>query len=234
VAKYKVALLGAKGRMGCEIARLIKENSRLTVEYEVDQDTVLDAKRFSQCDLMIDFTVAPALEQNLQFLLENKISLPLVSGTTGLSSDGQQLVESYRQVAAVIHESNMSLGVNLLFSLVDRYSPILKEHGFAPSMVETHHVHKKDSPSGTAVTLFEVMDQHFKQATGFTKDQIVSHRMGEVVGEHTINFSSAGEDITISHGAKERSIFAQGAVVAASWIVGKAAGGYSMREVLGV
>ena len=234
MSSYKVALLGAKGRMGQEITRQIEANSRLTLAYAIDTDVKLVKEQFMACDVIIDFTVANALKSNLLFLSEQEIALPLVSGTTGLDRDGMELLASYQNSAPVIHESNMSLGVNLLFSLVDRYAPILKEHGFGPSMVESHHVHKKDSPSGTAVTLFELMDSHYQQATGFTREQIVSHRIGEVVGEHPICFSSAGEDIAISHSAKDRSIFAQGAVVAASWIVGKTPGSYSMREVLGV
>jgi 4-hydroxy-tetrahydrodipicolinate reductase len=175
--------------------------------------------------VVIDFSAESALEINLALAV--KANLPYVSGVTGFSRDPHLIFERAAQTIAVLHASNMSPAMNLLFALAGQAAKALPEHKRFIS--EIHHTAKKDSPSGTALTMAEGIHEATGEATA-----IQSLRMGDVVGEHHLIFAGLGERLEIIHRADSRAVFAAGAIQAAKWIVGKEAGVYGMKDVLGV
>ncbi len=169
----------------------------------------------------------------------------VVIGTTGFSESEVQEIKECAQQAPVLLSPNMSLGVNLLFKLVEMAAKVLKDKNFDMEIVEIHHRFKKDAPSGTAVRLSEIL----KEVAGLDK---VTHgreglspreegelgvfalRGGDVVGDHTVYFLGFGERLELTHRAASRDTFAKGAVEAAKWIKGKEPGFYTMFDVLGL
>jgi 4-hydroxy-tetrahydrodipicolinate reductase len=152
----------------------------------------------------------------------------VVIGTTGHSSEQSKLIEKTTQTLPIVFASNFSVGVNALFALTRRAAEILGSE-FEPQIVETHHTKKKDSPSGTAKTLGEILKHQLK-----TEIPIESIREGDVVGEHTVTFVGPSERIELTHRAGSREIFGSGALRAAQWVVGRRPGLYSMQDVLGI
>jgi 4-hydroxy-tetrahydrodipicolinate reductase len=171
-------------------------------------------------DVIIDFSSPEALEE--LFSLALKMKTPLVIGTTGLTSDLQKLMRGAAEHIPIAYSANFSLGVAACLQAVEMLSQKLHTF-FDISIVETHHVHKKDSPSGTALA--------FAKATG-TNPQIESLRQGEVIGRHEIAFANSQEKITLSHEALSRDTFAQGALFAAKSLVSKPPGLYSIKDLL--
>lgn len=175
-------------------------------------------------DVLVDFTIPEATEENLDFVA--KYRKPLVLGTTGLSPVQINKVEEISKVVPIVFSPNMAIGVNVLFSMLP---DIAKRLGpdYSIEIVEAHHKTKKDSPSGTAKKLAEVL-------TEATKREIPTHaiRLGDIVGDHTVIFCGNSERIEIKHQAHSRDLFALGALKAAKWVFGKPAGLYSMQDVL--
>lgn len=172
----------------------------------------------------------------------------LVIGTTGMGAEGDQAVAQAATHVPVVFAANYSVGVNLLQELVQKAANILNAKQFDAEIVEAHHKHKKDAPSGTALTLGKALaagrgvnlnDVACYGREGITGErpegQIGIHavRGGDVVGDHTVSFLGEGERVMISHLATSRKTFADGAVRAAAWLGGKAPGQYTMRQVLG-
>ncbi len=173
-----------------------------------------------------------------------------VVGTTGLNDEEQAAVRKAAGKIPVVMAPNMSLGVNLLFQLVEDAARALKNKGYDVEIVERHHRHKKDSPSGTALRLGQAvakgmewdLDQVSRHGReGIEKEsrpsaQIGFHaiRAGDFVGDHTVLFSSEGESVELSHRATSRDTFAIGALRAAAWVAGRRPGLYSMKDVLGL
>ena len=150
-------------------------------------------------------------------------------GTTGFQPEHIDRIKKASEKIPIVFASNMSVGVNVLFKLTE----IAAEKtgmNYTINMSETHHVHKKDSPSGTAKTMAEIAETASKTKV----KNIESLREGEVIGDHTVVFESDEDIITISHHAKTRDIFAKGALVAAKFLVGKKKGLYNMQDVLGL
>lgn len=175
-------------------------------------------------DVFVDFTVPEATEENLSFVA--KYRKALVLGTTGLSDAQISKVQEISRVVPVVFSPNMSIGVNVLFSILPEIAKRLGPD-YSIEIVEAHHKSKKDSPSGTAKKLAEVL-------TEATKRQIPMHavRLGDIVGDHTVIFCGNSERIEIKHQAHSRDLFALGALKAAKWVFGKPAGLYSMQDVL--
>jgi 4-hydroxy-tetrahydrodipicolinate reductase len=172
--------------------------------------------------------------------------IPLVIGTTGHSADqlGDLRAEAAR--IPILLSPNFSVGVNLLFWLTEKTSEILGSE-FDAEIVELHHRHKRDAPSGTAKRLGEIVAQtrslEYKEAARHGREGLVGERSrteigvhairgGDIVGEHTVYFADAGERLELTHRASSRDTFAKGALRAADWLIGKPAGWYEMRDVL--
>ena len=185
-----------------------------------------DAEEIRHCDCLIDFSSPQALTANIRYLSEFKKSA--VIGTTGLAEADLKHLKAAAKIIPIVFSPNMSIGVNLLFRLLKEAAGVLK--GYQAKIEETHHVHKKDAPSGTAKEIAKIINQQ-----GFKLEikDIVSKRQGEVVGDHKIIFESNVDKLELFHSAKTRDIFAQGALAAVRWVVGKPAGLYSMEDVLG-
>src|SRR5205807_10046669 len=219
----RVALIGARGRMGQTIADLAKDDPKIDIVAECDLgDTIETALR--DCDVAIDFSQAGAIDEICRAALQHRKAL--VIGTTGHLPEQRQLIEKTAGSLPIVFASNFSVGVNTLFALTRRAAEIFGSE-FAPKITETHHKMKKDAPSGTAKTLGEIL----KEAQ---EVPIESIREGDVVGEHTVTFTGPGERLELTHRAGSREILARGALRAAQWIVTKPAGLYSMQDVLGI
>ena len=224
----RILLLG-RGRMGTlveslagsyggEIAGVVDEHS---------SPNAITAGDFGRVDVAIDFTLADAVPKNLPQLAERKINV--VIGTTGWQAHEASMRDTASRAGiGVLAASNFSLGMNL-FQLVaeeaaKRFAP---HHDFGAWIHESHHVMKKDAPSGTAITL-----QNGMVAAGYARGiDVSSTRAGSIPGTHTIGFDGPSETIELTHTVRDRAVFAHGALVGAKWLVGKH-GWFSMRDML--
>ena len=251
----KVGVFGASGRVGKLLLENLKDAETMSLstvyvrnnlDFSIDPSVLVtaDMKSFlSACDIVIDFSLPDACE----LLLEQAIQTPkpLVIGTTGLSAHQLNLLKQASELMPVLYATNMSLGVALLNKLVYQASAALE--GFDIEIVEMHHRHKKDAPSGTALTLSESaaagrdLDINQVRVSGRdgnigerTKDEIavMALRGGDIVGRHTVGFYNEGEFIELNHTATSRSTFSKGALRAASWLADKEAGLYSISDCL--
>jgi 4-hydroxy-tetrahydrodipicolinate reductase len=225
-SSVRVLLIGAAGRMGKTITDLANGDPKIDIIARCDLgDPIEPAMR--NCDVAIDFSHAGAITEICAAALQHR--KPLVIGTTGHSTGQRDTIEETARSVPIVFASNFSIGVNVLFWLTRKAAEQLG--GFDVAIVERHHKLKKDAPSGTAKTLAEVL-----KATKKTKREIPiqSIREGDIVGEHTINFSGPAERLELTHRAASREIFARGALRAAQWIISQPRGLYSMQDVLGL
>ena len=201
---------------------------------------------FELADCVIDFTSPDSLEKALHLSKMNNCAL--VIGTTGLSAQQEQMIDDAAQSTCIVYAANMSVGVNVLLSVVEQVSAILGDE-FDIEILERHHKHKVDSPSGTALALGKAAAkgrnvsfdgkavQNMGDRSGARCDGDIGFavmRGGNIVGEHEVTFLGENERIEINHIASDRMLFADGAVRAALWLKGKENGLYSMRDVLGL
>jgi 4-hydroxy-tetrahydrodipicolinate reductase len=221
----RVALIGARGRMGQTIVDLAKDDPKIDIVAQCDLGDEI-GPAIKDCDVAIDFSQSGTIEEICSAISQHRKAL--VIGTTGHSTEQRQLIRKTAGSLPIVFASNFSVGVNALFALTRRAAEIFGSE-FAPQIIETHHKMKKDAPSGTAKTLGEILKEALK-----SEIPIESIREGEVVGEHTVTFTGPGERIELTHRAGSRDIFARGALLAAQWIVGKPAGLYSMQDALGI
>ena len=236
--KLRIALIGAAGRMGQAISKVApSENVEVMVRINAG-----DPVAFEDANVVIDFSNASAGDPICA--AAKKSRTPLVMGTTGHSADQRKSIETAARVVPVVFASNFSVGINLLFALTEKAAEVLGSE-VDLEIVEAHHRMKKDAPSGTAKTLAEIMQckksakvRHGREGLVGERDRseigIHSIRGGDIVGDHTVIFAGEGERLELMHRAASREIFARGALRAAKWVVGKAPGLYSMRDVLGV
>ena len=264
----KLAIAGAAGRMGRVLTRIIHETPGVTVAGGIEPKgsahvgadmgelaglgpigiAITDdpLSLFTQIDGVIDFTIPAATLALAELSAQARIVH--VIGTTGIDDNGQAKIRAASRHARIVKSGNMSLGVNLLAAMVRKVAAALGED-FDIEILEMHHKHKIDAPSGTALLLGEaaargrgidlksrsvrVRDGHTGARTagdiGFA-----TLRGGSVVGEHTVMFAGQAERIELTHKAESRDIFARGAVRAALWGFGKKPGLYSMSDVLGL
>lgn len=224
----KLVVTGAAGRMGQAIVALSGKSDQVQVVGTTGRDDDV-AKIFALADVVIDFTAPDASVVHAKAAAQRGI--PLVIGTTGFTDAQLQEMRAATTNIAVVLSPNTSVGVNLFWHTAAHLAKICSVE-YQLAIEETHHVHKKDAPSGTAKQL------HALVAAAAGRDAatipVVSHRDGEVIGDHTITFDSDGDRITLTHHAKTRAIFAHGALVAAAWLIGKPAGWYGMDDVLGL
>jgi 4-hydroxy-tetrahydrodipicolinate reductase len=205
-----------RGKTGALVAEIAK-GKRHEVYSLASQDNpdgrALTAATLKEIDVVIDFTTPHAVIPNLIRCVEARV--PVVVGTTGWYQHLDKVRELVRERnGAVLYGSNFSLGMNFFFKAMQAIAPILK-HGYRGSIVERHHVHKKDKPSGTAVTIQKILE------TSGEKVEVASVREGETVGMHLVVVDSPNETILFTHDAKSRAGFAEGSVRAAEWIRGK-------------
>jgi 4-hydroxy-tetrahydrodipicolinate reductase len=226
-SRVRVLLVGSAGRMGKVIVDLAKREPNIEIAAQCDLGDDV-AAAMQNCDVAIDFSQPGAVEEICRAALQGRH--PLVIGTTGHSPEQRRIIEETAKSLPIVFASNFSVGVNALFALTGKAAEVLGDE-FDLEIIETHHVMKKDAPSGTAKTLADIL----KQARKSDKEiPIQSIREGEVVGEHTVIFAGAGERLELVHRARSRETFAKGALRAAGWVIGKPAGLYTMQDVLGL
>jgi len=243
-APTKLLVTGSKGRMGEAVIRCAGEDSEVTVHSSIDQgDSLADA--IEGCDAVIDFSVLGFTDELVAACLETKTSL--VMGTTGHDEAQLSLISEAAKTLPIVHAPNFSVGVNTLFWLTNKAAEILGE-GYDLEVVEMHHRHKVDSPSGTARRLAEVLAearglnynndvQHGREGqVGARQQEIGMHalRGGDVVGDHTVIYATDGERVELTHKASSRDTFAMGAIRAAKWLANQPSGLYDMGDVLGL
>ncbi len=266
MAKIKIAVAGCLGRMGQEISKQILQNKNLEFvggfEHKKHKDinkplnkvssihsaklvTANAAQLIKDSNVIIDFTTPESTLDNLKIASANKTAV--VIGTTGMTDAQKKKVKSYSKKIPILMSSNMSLGVNLLFNLVKQTASALKDNDYDIEISETHHKHKKDAPSGTALSLGEyaaegrktklnklkVLDRT-KKLTSRKKGDIGFSvtRGGEIAGEHTVSFIGANDRVDLVHKANNRSIFVNGAIEAAIFISKKKTGLFNMNDLL--
>ncbi|MGO2392190.1 MAG: 4-hydroxy-tetrahydrodipicolinate reductase [Halomonas sp.] len=198
-------------------------------------------------DVLIDFTSPQVTLANLAFCAEH--GKRIVIGTTGMSDDELATLDSYRDRVPMVFAPNMSVGVNLTLKLLETAARALGDEGYDIEVIESHHRHKVDAPSGTAIKMGEViaasLGRNLKEHGVFERlgqcgprtDKEIGFatvRAGDIVGEHTVMFATEGERIEITHKASSRMTFAKGAVRAARWVADKENGHYDMQDVLGL
>ncbi len=180
-------------------------------------------RTFATIDVVIDFTTPEAVLGNIDACIRAR--RPMVVGTTGWYGEMDRVRSAVEEAGiGFVWGANFSYGVNLFFQVVKTAAAAL-QHDYMGHITEIHHIHKKDAPSGTAMAVQRVIEQ----ATGHRLD-ITSEREGEVTGTHTLELESLGDRIVLTHEAKSRRTFANGAVLAAEWIVGKK-GFYDFKDV---
>jgi len=199
----------------------------------------------SAAEVAIDFSQPEAVEKTIGYCLENSVAL--VCGTTGLNDRQRAQMKAAAGKIPVLYATNMSVGMNVLFGLVGKVASILGAD-YDIEIVEQHHRFKKDAPSGSALTLAEnicksmgfdfpeaLVDGRSGKDALRQKGTIGMHavRAGDITGVHSVIFGTPGETITLNHTANSRDTFARGALRAATWLVGKKPGSYSMADVLG-
>lgn len=253
----KIGIHGASGKMGRMIIECLKNEpgAKLSAAYTIEPldfalpDGVILTDKFDElfanCDVVIDFTIKDGAINLLNYARTDP--KPLVIGTTGLGEDGASLLKLASAAMPILYATNMSLGVAVLNRLAALASKALRE--FDAEIVEQHHRHKKDAPSGTALTLGErvaaarglnLKDVLVTGRDGLvgarSKDEIaiLAVRGGDVVGRHTVGFYNDGEFIELNHTATSRATFAKGAIKAAIWVAGRESGLYGIDDCLGL
>lgn len=264
----KVAVNGAAGRMGGRLITAIKETEGLQLTGALEhaespmlgQDAGLSAgcgpldvlissdldKVLAATDVLIDFTFPEVSLRNLEACA--RLGKRLVIGSTGFTPEQRARVDELSRTTPVVLAPNMSVGVNACFKLLKEAANILGE-GFDVEIVELHHNKKKDSPSGTAVRMGEIvadaLGRDYQETAVYHREGMCGARTheeigmqtvrgGDIVGEHTVYFIGMGERIEITHRAMSRDMFARGAVRAASWLADKKPGLYDMQDILGL
>jgi 4-hydroxy-tetrahydrodipicolinate reductase len=253
--KIKLAISGCMGRMGQQLIKSSKKdkNFQLIVLTESKlinkkiNGVVLDLnneKAFKKVDIILDFTVPKCTLEILK--IASKLKKKVVIGTTGFTKKEEKVIKNYSKKITILKAGNMSLGINLLMYLTEIASKSLSKK-FLSKVFEIHHKHKKDHPSGTALMLGKgiakgknkslqgLIGKKFLNKKSFPygkKINFNSFRKGKVIGEHEVKFSSGKEIITLNHEAFDRTLYSEGALTAAKWLINKKPGLYSMRNVL--
>ena len=255
----KIGILGSTGRVGSLLiddlandsearASVVHVNGKLVKNLDADTIVTNDMKvLFDSSDVIIDFSAPAATELLLTEVVENGAKKPLVIATTGFNKHQQNLLLEASKIVPILYATNMSLGVAVLNKLVALASKTLRD--FDIEIVEQHHRHKVDSPSGTALTLAEhaanardldLDDVRISGRDGNigarTKDEIavMALRGGDIVGRHTVGLYNDGEFLELNHTATARNTFSRGAIKVAKWIIGKDAKLYSINDALGL
>jgi 4-hydroxy-tetrahydrodipicolinate reductase len=244
-APLHIGVAGARGRMGRAVSQVLEQRSDALVALRFDRTD--EAPDLARCDVVIDFST-PDASAALAARAAADGRPALVIGSTGLTDAQHEAIVQASQRVPIVLSGNFSLGVNVLVGLVRQAAAMLGPDAFDIEVVEAHHRRKVDAPSGTALMLGEaaaagrgqtlaglrapvrdgVQDPRETGSIGFS-----ALRGGGIVGEHAVVFAGEDEILTLSHSARDRSLFARGAVEAAVWVAGRAPGLYDMQDVLG-
>jgi 4-hydroxy-tetrahydrodipicolinate reductase len=254
----RIGIAGASGRMGRAVAAAVQARAGLTLaalfDREGSEGSLVDGRALMSreaaldaCNIVIDFTIGSASAE-LAALCARRGGPALVIGSTGFSDAEEADVAAAAARIPIVKSGNYSLGVNLLLGLVRQAAKALPA-AYDIEVFEAHHKRKVDAPSGTALMLGEaaaqgrgelLKDVEVRAREGITGPRIDGQigfsvlRAGGIVGEHSVIFAAEDEIVTLSHSARDRSLFARGVVEAAAWLAGKPAGLYDMQDVLGI
>ncbi len=263
-----VGVIGAGGRMGRMLIEAVKANPQTTLNAAIerqgsslvgadagevaaigrlDVQIVDDLKSVVQdIDVLIDFSLPDATEQNLQICAEHNVAM--VIGTTGFNEQQEQVLAKASEKVAIVYAGNYSTGVNLSLKLLGMAAKAFGNDADV-EIIEAHHKHKIDAPSGTAYMMAEAVaearGQNLKDVAVYGREGqtgereagtigIHAIRGGEIIGDHTVMFIADGEVVEITHRARARMTFAAGAVRAATWVIEQPTGQYDMQDVLGL
>lgn len=250
----KIAIAGALGRMGRQMAEVVEADPRLALVARFHRADASAAGLVSRdealavADVVIDFT-APAASASLARACAERGGPALVVGSTGFDAAELAAIAAAANTVAIVRSGNFSLGLNMLMGLVEQAARALDPDAHDIEIFEAHHRHKVDAPSGTALMLGEAAARGRGVDIGAvavrSRDGMIGARRpgdigfavmrgGSIVGDHSVSFCSEGENVTLSHSAGDRSMFARGAVAAALFVAGRAPGEYDMRDVLGL
>ena len=264
----KVGVIGAGGRMGRMLIEATQDNPKTTLSAAIERQgsslvgadagevaaigrleiqIVDDLKAvISDIDVLIDFSLPAATEQNMQVCAEHNVAM--VIGTTGFNEQQEQVLATASEQIAIVYAGNYSTGVNLSLKLLGMAAKAFGKDADV-EIIEAHHKHKIDAPSGTAYMMAEAVaearGQNLKDVAVYGREGqtgareagtigIHAIRGGEIIGDHTVMFIADGEVVEITHRARARMTFAAGAVRAATWIVQQPVGQYNMQDVLGL
>ena len=264
----RIAICGAAGRMGKTILEICHESNDIIIGAAIEhpESSLINADAgevagigkvntnitddintvLNDFDVLIDFTLAESVENNIKKC--HAAGKSIVIGTTGLSESQIKLLHNASKEIPIVFAPNMSIGVNLCLKLLELAAEIIGDDTDI-EIIEAHHRHKKDAPSGTALKMGEViankLNRNLKDCAVYGREGVTGERdpqtigfetirAGDIVGEHTVMFASNGERVEISHKATSRKTFAAGAVRAAKWLSDKGPGLYDMQDVLGL
>jgi 4-hydroxy-tetrahydrodipicolinate reductase len=264
----KVGVIGAGGRMGRMLIEAVQENPQTTLNAAIerqgsslvgadagevaaigrlDVQIVDDLKAvINDIDVLIDFSLPDATEQNMQICAANKVAM--VIGTTGFNEQQEQVLTEASKQIAIVYAGNYSTGVNLSLKLLGMAAKAFGSDADV-EVIEAHHKHKIDAPSGTAYMMAEAVaearGQNLKDVAVYGREGQTGERKagsigihairgGEIIGDHTVMFIADGEVVEITHRARARMTFAAGAVRAATWVIKQEVGQYNMQDVLGL
>ena len=263
-----VGVIGAGGRMGRMLIEAVQENPQTTLNAAIerqgsslvgadagevaaigrlDVQIVDDLKAvINDIDVLIDFSLPDATEQNMQICAANKVAM--VIGTTGFNEQQEQVLTEASKQIAIVYAGNYSTGVNLSLKLLGMAAKAFGSDADV-EVIEAHHKHKIDAPSGTAYMMAEAVaearGQNLKDVAVYGREGQTGERKagsigihairgGEIIGDHTVMFIADGEVVEITHRARARMTFAAGAVRAATWVIQQEVGQYNMQDVLGL
>ena len=255
MTKIKLSITGCLGKMGKQLIKSSK-NSKNFQLVTITENKIINKKifglrpqlnskeAFKNTNIIIDFTIPKCTLEILK--IASKLKKKVVIGTTGFSKKEENLIKKYSKKIPILKAGNMSLGINLLMYITEIASKSLGD-SFLNKIFEVHHKHKKDYPSGTALMLgkgiangknkdlYKIIGKKYLNKKSFPyskKTNFNSIRKGEIIGEHEVTFSSGKETITLNHEASDRTLYSDGALTAAKWLINKKPGLYSMRSLL--
>ena len=253
--KINLSISGCMGRMGQQLIKSSKKNKKFKL-VSLTENRLVNKKisglkplinsvdAFKKTNVIIDFTVPKCTLEILK--IASKLKKRVVIGTTGFSKKEENLIRKFSKKIPILKAGNMSVGVNLLMYLTEIASKSLDKN-FLSKVYEVHHKHKIDYPSGTALMLgrgiadgknknfYSLIGKKYLNKKSFPyakKINFNSIRKGEVIGEHEVRFSSGKEIVKLNHESFDRALYSEGALTAASWLMSKKAGLYSMRDLL--
>jgi|TARA_B100001093_G_C26677705_1_gene949042 4-hydroxy-tetrahydrodipicolinate reductase len=253
--KINLSITGCMGRMGQQLIRSSKNNRNFKL-VSLTESQMINRKiagikpslnnidSFKNTNVIIDFTVPKCTLQILK--IASKLKKKVVIGTTGFSKKDESLIKKFSKKIPILKAGNMSLGVNLLMYLTEIASKSLGNN-FLSKVYEVHHKHKIDYPSGTALmlgkgiadgknkNLFNLIGKKYLNKRSFPYSKKInfnSIRKGKIIGEHEVRFSSGKEIVKLNHESFDRSLYSEGALTAAMWLMSKKSGLYSMRDLL--
>ncbi|MDF3216467.1 MULTISPECIES: 4-hydroxy-tetrahydrodipicolinate reductase [Mesorhizobium] len=249
----RIAIAGALGRMGRQMTDAVRVDPRLALAARfhrpgaVGDGLVSREEALAMADVVIDFTT-PAASVDLARICAERGGPALVIGSTGFDATELAAIADAAKTIAIVRSGSFSLGLNMLVGLVEQAARALDPDDWDVEIVEAHHRHKVDAPSGTALMLghaaaggrgidLETVARRARDgAIGARPPGEIGFavvRGGSIVGEHSVSFCAEGELVTLSHAAGDRVMFARGAIAAALWLEGRPPGEYDMRDVLG-